>query len=232
VTPSHLTLHEAFLTFQGEGVHMGKAAFFIRTQGCDQDCWFCDAAGTWHKDWKPAGLRKWEPLEIARLVWEQAPPGAMVVITGGEPCLYDLDPTIRCLHNAGRYVAVETAGHRPLPELADWITLSPKPFAAHPLRESVERADEFKIIVSDHKSLRDGLDCIPGRKDDASVWLHPEWGHRNDPDVRFLITEFVKRNATPFRAGYQLHKLYMADLYDPASSKIPVPLGGDGAHPW
>lgn len=231
MTPSHLTLHEAFYTFQGEGTFMGCAAFFIRTQGCDQDCWFCDAAGTWHKDWKPEGLRKWEPHEIQEMV-RGVHPDAMVVFTGGEPCLYDLDPTIRLLHHDLRYCAVETAGHRPLPEFIDWITLSPKPLATRPTRENVERADEFKIIVSDLESLRDGIDCIVGRKKWAPVWLHPEWSHRHDPAVLLLITEFVKANAGPFRAGYQLHKLYTADLYDPRSSKIPVPLGGTGAHPW
>lgn len=234
MTPSHLTLHEAFYTFQGEGDNMGRAAFFIRTQGCDQDCWFCDAAGTWHKDWKPEGLRKWEPEEIAELVYASTPPESMVVITGGEPCLYDLDPLLELLvYQAGRFVAIETAGHRPLPQCPDvWVTLSPKPLAAHPLRENVKRADEFKIIVSDARSLADGLDCIRGRRKWSSVWLHPEWSHRHDPATLMLITEFVKANAGPFRAGYQLHKLYTADLYDPRSSKIPVPLGGTGAHPW
>lgn len=230
--PSHLTLHEAFYTFQGEGVHMGKAAFFLRTQGCDQDCWFCDAAGTWHKDWKPEGLRKWEPGEIAELVQASTPPGVMVVITGGEPCLYNLDPTIDALHRIHRYVAVETAGHRPIPLRADWITLSPKPFAAHPRRESIRFANEFKIIVSDEASLIDGLDCITPRPGNATVWLHPEWSHRDDPLTRSLITGFVKRHAGSYRAGYQLHKLYAADLGDPRASKVAVPLGGTGAHPW
>jgi 7-carboxy-7-deazaguanine synthase len=231
MTPSHLTLHEAFYTFQGEGVHMGRAAFFIRTQGCDQDCWFCDAAGTWHKDWKPRGLRKWEPIEILGLVEQSSPAGAMVVITGGEPCLYDLNPTIHALHLAERYVAVETAGHRPLPLKADWITCSPKPFAAHPLPENLPLCNEFKIIVSDEASLIDGLACIHGRNPEAEVWLHPEWSHRHDPKTLQLIVDYVKEMPW-LRAGYQLHKLYMADLMDPAASKVAVPLGGTGAHPW
>lgn len=232
MTPSHLTIHEAFYTFQGEGVHMGRAAFFIRTQGCDQDCWFCDAAGTWHKDWKPLDLVRMEPDEIAALVNESAPPRAMVVITGGEPCLYDLDPTIVRLQHQGRLVALETAGHRPLPRAAGvWVTLSPKPFAAHPLPDSVQRADEFKVIVSDLDSLRDGLRCITERRATSTVWLHPEWSHRHDPDTLNLIVDTVKADPR-LRAGYQLHKLFMADLLDPASRREPVPLGGTGAAPW
>lgn len=232
MTPSHLTVHEAFYSFQGEGVHMGQAAYFIRTQGCDQDCWFCDAAGTWHKNWKPNDLRRYEPVELALKVEHEAPEGAMIILTGGEPCLYDLDPLIRMLRAAGRYVAVETAGHRPLPQEADWITLSPKPLSTHPLPESVRAADEFKIIVSDIPSLHDGMACIPGRKTYSPVWLHPEWSHRDNADTRRLIVAAVKANAGRVRAGYQLHKLFAADLEDAQSRRMPIPLGGTGAAPW
>lgn len=231
MTPSRLTIHETFLTFQGEGVNMGRAAFFIRTQGCDQDCWFCDAAGTWHKDWKPLDLRKATPEELAAQVEDEAPHGAMVVITGGEPCLYDLDPLLDLLVVNGRDVAIETAGHRPLPERRAWITISPKPFAAHPLPINVRTADEFKVIVSDAASLEDGLACIAERRPWQATWLHPEWSHAHDAETLDLIVEAVKRDPS-LRAGYQLHKLYMADLLDPAARKTPVPLGGDGAAPW
>lgn len=229
---SHYTIHETFLTFQGEGAHMGRAAYFIRTQGCDQDCWFCDAAGTWAKGWKPTDLRKATADELAWQVSVEAPEGAIVVITGGEPCLYDLDPLIVELQAAGRYVTVETAGHRPIPRLVDWVTLSPKPFATHPLAKSVARADEFKIIVSDEESLIDGLACIEDRRSDAVVWLHPEWSHCHNPTTLGLIVAAVKSGGE-FRAGYQLHKLYAADLLDPRSRRVPVPLGGVGdKSPW
>lgn len=230
--PVTYTLNETFYTFQGEGMNLGRAAFFIRLQGCDQDCWFCDAASTWHKDWKPLDLRKAGAWELARQVELEAEPGAMVVITGGEPCLYNLVPLIEALRANRRHVALETAGHRPLPERDDvWVTLSPKPLAARPLHDSVQRADEFKIIVSDEESLEAGLDCIQARKRYAPVWLHPEWSHRHEPATLSLIVDAVKRY-TGMRAGYQLHKLYMADLLDPHARKEPVPLGGTGAAPW
>lgn len=225
------TINETFYTFQGEGANMGRAAFFIRTQGCDQDCWFCDAASTWHKRWKPNDLRKATAGDLAEQVELEAPVGAMVVITGGEPCLYDLDPLIERLAGNGREVAIETAGHRPLPAYPCWVTCSPKPFAAHPSRETLGRADEFKIIVSDAASLADGLACIRQRNSLAEVWLHPEWGHVHNPDTLDLIVGAVKAHPD-LRAGYQVHKLYMADLLDPAARKEPVPLGGDGAPPW
>lgn len=225
------TVHETFYTFQGEGLNMGRAAYFIRTQGCDQDCPWCDAAGTWHPRWKPTNLRKATAEELIADT-QSLPAGAMVVITGGEPCLYDLNPLVDGLIADGFEVAIETAGHRPLPTNdALWITCSPKPFAAHPTPATLQRADEWKVIVSDAASLANGLACIEARNPTSAVWLHPEWGHRNDPNTLRLITEAVKADPT-LRAGYQIHKLYRADLADPGARTIPVPLGGTSGDPY
>ena len=54
----HIPIHEVFYAFQGEGVHMGKSAFFIRTFGCPLHCPWCDSAGTWHKDFIPKQIDK------------------------------------------------------------------------------------------------------------------------------------------------------------------------------
>lgn len=219
------TVHEQFYTWQGEGDHMGKAAWFIRLQGCDQKCPWCDAAGTWHPDHKPDNLERYTPVELANCV--EAPPGAIVVITGGEPCLYDLDPLIDALADRGYPAHIETAGHRPLPTRPCWVTLSPKPFATPPLAANVMRADEFKVIVSGPRSMADGLAFTrPG----CSTWLHPEWSKHNDQEVLDLITETVKDNPD-LRAGWQLHKAYRSDQLDPASRPA-VPLGGVSGSPW
>jgi organic radical activating enzyme len=219
------TVNESFYTFQGEGDHAGRASFFIRLQGCDQACSWCDAASTWHRDWKPEGLWKGTADEVAAIAGN----ADRVVITGGEPCLYDLDALITALN---RDVAVETAGHKPLPGARCWVTLSPKPDSIHPLEASVKRADEFKIIVSDSDTLWRGLECIGDRTPGKSVWLHPEWSKRNDPDVLRLIVETVKEQAGDFRAGWQMHKNYMADLMDLRARKDYVPLGGTNGDPY
>lgn len=218
------TVNEYFYTFQGEGDHMGRASFFVRLQGCDQACVWCDAASTWHKDWKPDNLWKGTANEVADLVGN----ADRVVITGGEPCLYDLDTLITALN---REVAVETAGHKPLPVSPCWITLSPKPDGKPPLKESVRRADEFKVIVSDDDTLQRGLDCIMQRTPGRSVWLHPEWSKRHDPVVLSLITETVKNVGGDLRAGWQVHKNYFADQKDPRARHDYVPLGGTNGDP-
>lgn len=223
------TVHEAFYTFQGEGVHLGRAAFFIRLYGCDQRCSWCDAAGTWHPKFIPTGLFRGTEGTVADMV--VAPEGAIVVITGGEPCMYDLDPLVDALHARGRAVHIETAGHRPIPEHADWITLSPKPFAKRPLPESVAGADEFKIIVDGPDAIDDGLGCLNARQPGAPIWLHPEWGLRDDPGTIERIVAAVKRDPE-LRAGWQVHKNYLADLQDEDSRKEVVPLGGIGGDPY
>lgn len=215
---------------------MGRAAYFVRLMGCDQRCTFCDAAATWHPNWKPANAQRLTEREIAARVAAESPSHAFVVLTGGEPTLYDLEPLVSELHRIGRRVHLETAGHRPMsPRLLDafdWMTLSPKGAGIEPLEENIACANEIKIIVESAATLHRDLDLVesllaPGR----SIWLHPEWSHRDDPEVLKLIMETVKTffsvNHYPptLRAGWQLHKIYNSDALDPRAAK-PVPLGG------
>jgi len=98
-------LAEAFHSFQGEGVHMGRAAYFVRLYGCDQKCGFCDSAGTWHPDFKPEGIERVSAAQIAERVGQALGPpephfeGAFVVLTGGEPCLYPLQELVGALRD-------------------------------------------------------------------------------------------------------------------------------------
>lgn len=220
-------VYEQFMSFQGEGVHAGRPAYFIRLHGCDQKCHFCDSAGTWHPDWKPGDIPRRNAAWIATTLpkWHRF---AFTVVTGGEPALYDLGPLVDAIREAtNRPVHLETAGHKPITAYPNWITLSPKPFATPPLNDNVFRANEFKLIIEDERSLEDALRVIEGRSSVAPVWLHPEWSQRNNQQVLDLITNFVVNQGEPFRAGWQLHKLFRADLLDPTSNKQLIPLGGE-----
>src|SRR3954466_3328867 len=85
--PSTLTLPvmEHFYTLQGEGFHQGRAAYFIRLGGCDVGCVWCDVKDSWE------GGR--HPLKsIEEMITEvKKHPGSLVVITGGEPLMHNLD---------------------------------------------------------------------------------------------------------------------------------------------
>ncbi len=113
---------------------------------------------------------------------------------------------------------METSGAFPLSGEFDWVTLSPKRAAA-PLPECVAAASEFKLVVDAPDAVEHWIDALSrlGRRadDERPVWLHPEWSRRNDPAILGLITEAVKARRGPFRAGWQLHKLYRADSFDP-----------------
>ena len=66
----------------------------------------------------------------------------MVILTGGEPSLWIDDNFIDLLHQAGKYVCIETNGTRPLPDSIDWITCSPK----QGVKLSLNKIDEVKVV--------------------------------------------------------------------------------------
>lgn len=235
---STLPVHEQFYSFQGEGCHSGRAAYFIRTFGCPVHCPWCDSAGTWHKDYIPKHI---ERIAIDTLVASaQATKAEFVVITGGEPSIHDLSALTDALHQADIPVHLETSGAFPLKGKFDWITLSPKRWKL-PLAENLSKADELKIIV-DHvdaieeytERCRTGILPVvkeSGDRQDACptwkpVWLHPEWSQHRNPEILNAITNWIKAHGTPYRAGWQQHKNYAADLLDTRSAPQ-APLGGD-----
>ena len=168
------------------------------------------------------------PEQIANEV--QAAGAEMVVITGGEPTVYDLAPLVSALGLVGAMVHLETSGGFPIQGLMDWVTLSPKKWKP-PIEENIMLADEFKIIVEEPEDIYFyyGMLCEKGLPTTAHIpiWLHPEWSHRNDLAVLGAIIEAVKGSGL-FRAGWQLHKLYQVDACDQRSRPL-VPLGGDPA---
>lgn len=213
-------IYEHFKAFQGEGCHMGRAAYFIRLYGCPLQCKWCDSAGTWHKDWVPNRIEKMDEVEIFRLFNND---NGFVVLTGGEPAIFNLLPLTDYIKSHS-YIPIhlETSGAFPIKGDIDWITVSPK-WSKLPLVENLEKANEIKIIVENPDSVRDWVKIIG--KLNIPVWLHPEWSQRNNPEILDLISNYVKRYGGNFRAGYQLHKLYNVDLLD-KNSKPLIPLGG------
>lgn len=137
-----LPLVESFYTIQGEGFHSGKPAFFIRLGGCDVGCRWCDSKESWNPDLFP-------PVDIETIVRDAAAtPAKAIVITGGEPMNYPLDPLCNLLKDYGLEIFLETSGSSPKSGHFDWICLSPK--RNKPPREEFFRiADELKVIVED-----------------------------------------------------------------------------------
>lgn len=207
---------------------MGRAAYFIRLYGCPQKCSWCDSAGTWHPDYRPTSIQMLTPSELAELVKQNSNPDAVVVLTGGEPIMFDLYPLTDALHELGREIHLETSGIRELRGNIDWLTLSPKPFGTPPRRSVVRAAHEAKIIVAKPEDITLGLASLEALNPQAEIWLHPEWSRARDKDMAVLnaITHAVKEDPR-LRAGYQIHKAYQADNLSPTSLKTLIPLGGN-----
>ncbi len=203
-----IPIYERFYTWQGEGVHMGRAAYFIRTFGCPVHCPWCDSAGTWHPDHVPAKVPRESAVDLAAAA--AASGCSIVVITGGEPTIHDLWELTAELKRVHLPVHLETSGGYPLKGSFDWVTVSPK-WLKLPLPEVLQAADEIKIIVEEPESIGKWWDQIRTDVRCRSVWLHPEWSVRDDPLVLDAISQWVKTHGDPFRAGWQMHKIYSVE---------------------
>lgn len=139
-SPRALPIVETFHSLQGEGYWAGTNAFFIRIGGCGVGCPWCDTKVSWNAKSHPQ-------RSIADLVAvARATSPRLVIITGGEPSQWDLNPLTIALQDAGLTIHLETSGAYPLRGQFDWVTLSPKPFK--PPHPSVyAQAQELKISI-------------------------------------------------------------------------------------
>lgn len=188
-------LMEDFYTIQGEGYHTGKPAYFIRTAGCDVQCWWCDVKESWDEDKHPK-------VETGEIVQRAKASGArFAVITGGEPLLHNLGPLTRQLHTAGLDTHIETSGSSPLSGRLDWVTLSPKRFKK-PLDEVFPYVDELKVVVLKNKDIEwaeeNAAKCPAG----THLMLQPEW---DTPSSVPLIVDYVKAHPE-WQISLQTHK--------------------------
>jgi 7-carboxy-7-deazaguanine synthase len=163
-----LPLMEEFYTIQGEGFHTGKAAYFIRVGGCDVGCHWCDVKESWNADLHPA--------TSADLIIEHAAaqPAKAVVITGGEPAMYQLDYLTTGLKKKNILTFLETSGAYPITGTWDWICLSPKKTMA-PLEESLKKADELKVIIYNKNDFEWAATHASRVRPDCKLFLQPEW---------------------------------------------------------
>jgi len=148
------SVKEMFLTLQGEGVHAGRRAVFVRFAGCNlwtgrevdrasAICQFCDTdfVGT-------DGVGGGKFVDAAALVaavvghWNGAIDRRFVVLTGGEPMLQIDDALVDALHDAGFTIAIESNGTIAAHPGIDWVCISPKAGSDVVQR----RGDELKLV--------------------------------------------------------------------------------------
>ena len=218
-----IPIHETFYSWQGEGVHFGRPAYFIRTWGCPVKCKWCDSAGTWHPDYAPDNIEKIPEEDLVKSA--KATHCDFVVITGGEPTIFDLNELTSQLEKENISRHLETSGGFEIKGDFQWITVSPKREKL-PLDNNLILASELKIIVDGEEALEEWGKYLKPYELKIPIWLNIEWSLRDNKKIKEKITKFVKEHGFPYRVGYQFHKLFQADEMD-ANSKPNVPLGGN-----
>ncbi|GAB3342351.1 7-carboxy-7-deazaguanine synthase QueE [Marivirga atlantica] len=191
-----LPLMEAFYTIQGEGAYSGKAAYFIRLGGCDVGCVWCDVKDSWDAD-------KWPLRSVQEIVDEAGNyQSKLVVVTGGEPFMYNLDGLTSELKAKGFHINVETSGAHPFSGTVDWVCLSPKKFKA-PMSEWYEMADELKIIIFNESDFKWAEQHAALVDDKCKLLLQPEWSKQEK--MTPYIIEYVKQHPK-WSISLQTHK--------------------------
>ena len=190
-----LPLMEAFYTLQGEGYHKGSAAYFIRIGGCDVGCHWCDVKESWDAEKHP-------PTRIDSIVEEAKKYSDTIVITGGEPLMWDMAPLTAALQAAGMKIHIETSGAYSITGHWDWFCLSPKKNKL-PTAEAAARADELKVIVYNKDDFRFAEEQAKTVGEDCVLYLQPEWSKRDQ--MMPLMVDYVLANPK-WKVSLQTHK--------------------------
>lgn len=191
-----LPLMEEFYTIQGEGSNTGKAAYFIRIGGCDVGCHWCDVKESWDANIHPLTNTD---IIIENVLQSKSP---SVVITGGEPLIYNLSYLTAELKKNKIQTFIETSGAYPLNGNWDWVCLSPKKTML-PIQSNYKLAHELKIIVFNKHDFIWAEEQAKQVSDNCYLYLQPEWSKRNE--ITPLIVEFVKQNPR-WMISLQTHK--------------------------
>ena len=190
-----LPLMEAFYTLQGEGYHKGSAAYFIRIGGCDVGCHWCDVKESWNSELHP-------PTKIDLIVSEAKKYSDIVVVTGGEPLMWPMDPLTYALHDKGIQIHIETSGAYSVSGKWDWFCLSPKKNKL-PIYDAYKSADELKMIIYNKDDLRFAEEQAQKVNSECKLFLQPEWSKRET--VIPLIVDYVLSNPK-WKVSLQTHK--------------------------
>jgi 7-carboxy-7-deazaguanine synthase len=191
-----LPVLEQFYSLQGEGFNTGQAAWFARIGGCDVGCSWCDAKESWKADLCP-------PVKADDIILNASKyPAQAIVVTGGEPLLYNLSYLTKGLHEQGIRIFLETSGSSPLTGEWNWICLSPKK-ESPPLWEIFPQANELKVIIEDLPDFDWAEENAAMVSDKCYLYLQPEWSISES--MIPLIVKYILAHPR-WRMSLQSHK--------------------------
>lgn len=190
-----LPLMEEFYTIQGEGYYKGTAAYFIRIGGCDVGCHWCDVKESWDAELHP-------PTETTQIVDNALKYSDTIVVTGGEPLTWNMEPLTKGLKARGAKTHIETSGAYKLTGDWDWICLSPKKVKL-PTKEVYDKAHELKVIVYNKHDFKFAEEQAAKVNEDCILFLQPEWSKREE--MIPLMVDYVMQNPK-WKMSLQTHK--------------------------
>lgn len=190
-----LPLMEAFYSLQGEGFYKGTAAYFIRLGGCDVGCHWCDVKESWAAEAHPL-------VPVDTIVTDALAHSKTMIITGGEPLMWNLDLLTEKLRAAGARTHIETSGAHPLSGTFDWICLSPKKIK-RPVGDVLQKANELKMVIYNNNDFLFAEEMAAQVSPDCLLYLQPEWSKRNK--VVPKIVDYVMTHPQ-WKASLQMHK--------------------------
>lgn len=214
-------INEIFQTLQGEGYFTGIASIFIRLQGCPVGCSWCDTQHTWETraeqqidltriPLKTAESDTWSSAsaeQILTLIQQLGYRARHVVITGGEPCLYDLRPLTTLLEQSGFRCQIETSATQPIRcSDATWVTASPKinmRGGMPVLQQALQRADEIKHPVARERDIAELDTLLATLQDDKPRIIALQPISQKESATRLCIDTCIERN---WRLSIQTHK--------------------------
>jgi len=165
-----IKINEIFETIQGEGTRTGTPSIFLRLQGCDVGCNFCDTKYTWFLNSSKIKnintiLNKVEDndyyariqnLDLQQLIINKFK-SKNIVFTGGEPCLYNLYDLTKSFEDINYQTQIETSGTEIIKcHNNTWVTVSPKiNMKGGKLLEeqAINRANEIKFPIGKQKDI-------------------------------------------------------------------------------
>jgi 7-carboxy-7-deazaguanine synthase len=193
-----LPVMEHFYTIQGEGFNQGRAAYFIRLGGCDVGCVWCDVKDSWDAENHP----KLSIEEIIVSINKFTNKG-LVVITGGEPLMHNLNQLTERLKLEGFETSIETSASHPFSGKWDWVCISPKKFKS-PIPDTLVLANELKVVIFNKSDFDWAEKYAALVNKDCKLYLQPEWDKSSI--VTPLIIEYIKNNPK-WELSIQLHKI-------------------------
>ena len=200
IDKNNLPVMEMFYSLQGEGYHSGSAAFFIRIGGCDVGCHWCDVKESW--DHVNHNI-----LKVSKIIQNIDKKTKIVVVSGGEPLMWDMTELTKKLKEKNFKRHLETSGAYDISGNWDWICLSPKKQQL-PRKYLYQMANELKIIVYNNHDLIFALEESKKVSDNCKLFLQPEWGKFEK--INGKVVDFVKNNPR-WTLSLQTHKFLGID---------------------